>query len=175
MAWPDAILRTAFSVFLVMSLFYVALPLARPQRPWAGVGLAWLTLVIAVAVVGLLNTDKWKLDCAFNVWRTSVTSGIGSRTGPCASINDLPLWLVAIPPTLGILILLGWVWRHTRPAATALRVTALLVVSVLAVVLVGQIEPNLGLLLAVLMILASYSWPWIRNMVRGMNPRPGAT
>ena len=176
MAWLDAVLLSAFSAFLVMSVLSVLLPAARPDRQWGGIGLAWLVAIAAVAIVGLANRDKWTLDCAFGTYRISVTGGIAmGDQSPCTGTNQISPWLLALPPTLGILILLSWVWRHTAPASTAFRVSVVLVLATLAVVLVGQVDPNLGLLLAVLIVVAGYAWPWVRDAFGGMNPRPGAT
>jgi hypothetical protein len=177
MSWLDVALLSASPLLVVMSVVALALPAARPVRPIAGVSLAWLIAFAAGTVVALMNLDRWRLDCTIGVFRTGVTGGmaVGGHE-PCAGSNNLPLSLVALPAALGIAVLLAWVWRHTTPAAVALRTSAVLVGVGLAGVALGRLNGNLALLLIVGLVAASYAWPWLRDRVGPLRPTaPGAS
>jgi len=169
-AWTDAVLLSAFPMFLVMSLLAIAMPAARPIRPWAGVGLAALATVVSGVVITVVTWHSGGLSCAWDlVWRNRI-----SQTGAGAPItctgDPLPVWLAALPALAGVAVLLGWVWRNTAPPAVALRIAAVLLAAALTVILVGQLNANLGLLALVLLVVGSYAWLWIRDRYREVRP-----
>jgi hypothetical protein len=169
--WPDDVLLNALPVLFVMSVLALALPAVRPGRPWGGVGRAWLVVFIAAIAVALTNPDGWSLSCNLPLVRTGVTSvtSIGMFE-PCAAANDLPLWLVALPPALGIGVLLAWVWRHTAPGAVAVRVAGGLTALAIAIVITAHASQLAALLLAVALAAFSYGWPRIREQLGELKP-----
>ena len=163
MAWPDAVLLSAFPMFLVMAVLAITMPAARPVRPWAGVGLAAVVALASGIAITVANWDSAGVDCA---WRLIRYGGPAETpTGGqalCHGANPVSLWLAALPAILALVVLLGWVWRHTTPAALARRTAAIMVAGALAVVLLGQLNANLGLLALVLLVVGSYAWPRVR-------------
>jgi len=83
--------------------------------------------------------------------------------GPCTSANNLPLWLVALPPLIGVAILLAWVWRHTGPLEATLRTVAALTAMAVVIVGLGQVNENAALLSMVAVATAAYAWPRLRR------------
>jgi hypothetical protein len=174
--WPDDILLNVLPVLFVMSILALAMPAVRPGRPWGGVGRAWLVVFIAAIGVALTNPDGWSVSCSLRLVRTGVTSAtnIGAFE-PCTAANNLPLWLVALPPLLGMAVLLAWVWRHTTPGALALRVAVGLTVLAIAIVSVAHVSQLAALLLVVALAAFSYGWPRIREQrgeLRAAGPGP---
>jgi hypothetical protein len=168
--WPDDVLLNALPVLFVMSILALAMPAVRPGRPWGGVGRAWLVVFIAAIVVALTNPDGWSLSCNLSLVRTGVTevTHIGTFE-PCTAANDLPLWLVALPPLLGIGVLLAWVWRHTAPGEVALRVGVGLTALAIAIVVMGHFSQLAALLLVVALAAFTYAWPRIREQRGELN------
>jgi hypothetical protein len=162
--WPDDVLLNALPVLFVMSILALAMPAVRPGRPWGGVGRAWLVVFVAAIAVALTNPDGWSVSCNWGLVRTGVTSVTNVGTiEPCTSANNLPPWLVALPPLLGIGVLLAWVWRHTAPGAVALRIAVALTALAIAIVSTGHVSQLAALLLVVALAAFSYGWPRIRE------------
>jgi hypothetical protein len=166
MAWLDNVLLNALPVFIVMSILALTVPAARPRRPLGGVGLAWLVVFVAAIAVAVTNPDGWSMTCNTGLVRTGVTNVTSFGTlQPCTGANYLPIWLVALPPLLGIGVLLAWVWRHTAPGAVALRVAGALTALAIAVVGVAYVSEFAALLLVLALAAIPYLWPRIREQV----------
>jgi hypothetical protein len=163
-SWPDEVLVNALPVLFVMSILALAMPAVRPGRPWGGIGRAWLVVFVAAIAVAVTNPDGWSMSCNFGLIRTGVTevTNVGNLE-PCTAANHLPLWLVALPPLLGIGVLLAWVWRHTAPGSVALRVAVGLTVLAIAIVIAAHVSQLAALLLVVALAVFSYAWPRIRE------------
>jgi hypothetical protein len=171
MAWFDNVLLNALPVFIVMSILALAVPAARPRRPWSGVLLAWLVVFVASIAVAVTNPDGWSMTCNTGLVRTGVTHVTSFGTlQPCTGANYLPLWLVALPPLLGIGVLLAWVWRHTAPSAVALRVAVTLTALAIAVVGVAYVSE----LAALLLVVALAAFPYVRSRIREQLGAPTA-
>jgi hypothetical protein len=169
--WSDEALVNALPVLFVMSILALAMPLVRPVRPWGGVGLAWLVVFLAAIAVAVTNPDGWSMSCNFGLVRTGVTSATNIGTlEPCTAANNLPLGLVALPPLLGIGVLLAWVWRHTNPGFVALRVAVGLTVLAIAIVIAAHVTQLAALLLVVALSAFSYTWPRIREQRGELKP-----
>jgi hypothetical protein len=161
MTWLDTAVLNLTPMLIAMSV--LAVFLVRRSGLWRGILGAWVAAVVISLAIAVLYPNYWSLDCGFgNLLRT----GVGHVTvinpnvnNACGGGNDLPLWLVALPPLVGIAILLAWVWRHTRPSPEATQTIALLVGSAVAAILVGQLNENLALLFVVAVAAATYAWP----------------
>ena len=175
MDWLDDVFLNALPVFIVMSILALAVPAARPRRPWGGVGLAWLVVFVASIAVAVTNPDGWSISCNIGLVRTGVThvTSVGTLQ-PCSGTNHLALWLVALPPLLGIGVLLAWVWRHTAPRAVARRVTVALTALAIAVVGVAYVSELAALLLVVALAASPYVRSYIREQLGELKAaRPG--
>ena len=157
----DSLFANAFPMFLVMAVLALAMPIARPVRPWAGVGIACVAGLGGTLVATLASWDPSAIDCAWNLLGSKARGASGQAL--CPGSDPVPLALAALPAILGIVVLLAWIWRHTTPAAQALRTATTLVACAAAVVLVGQVNANLGLLTLVVLIGGGYVWLWIRD------------
>lgn len=164
MDWLDALLVNVGSVFIVMSLLAIIIPSLRRSGSWRGIGAAWLATFVVTLLVAVTHPDDWALDCNLGVLRTGVTGGTLLNPGePCTDANNLPLWLVALPPLVGIAILLAWVWRHTRPLPATLRTVAALIATAVVIVGLGQVNANAALLGVVVVAAAVYARPRLRR------------
>ncbi len=164
MDWLDALLANVGPVFIVMSLLAIVIPTLRRSGSWRGIGAAWLATFVVTLLVAVTHLDEWSLDCNMGVLRTGVTGGtLLNPGGSCTSANSLPPWLVALPPLVGIAILLAWVWRHTRPLPATLRTVAALIATAVVIVGLGQVNVNAALLAVVLVAAAVYAWPRLRR------------
>jgi hypothetical protein len=164
MAWLDAVTLNLMPMLIVISI--LAIFVVRQPGLWRGIGAAWLaTFVIALAIAALYP-NSWSMDCGL---LGVIRSGVGHVTvvnpslNPCGSDNNLPLWLVAVPPLVGVVILLAWVWRHTRPSPEAMQKIAILAGCAILAVLVGQLNENLALLFVVAVAAAAYAWPRLQR------------
>jgi hypothetical protein len=123
-------------MFIVMSA--LAIFLVRRSGLWRGIGGAWLATFVIVLAIVILSPD-WSIDCGL---LGAMRSGVGHVTAinpspnGCVGDNSLPLWLVALPPLVGIGI---------------------------AAVLVGQLNENLALLFVVAVAAAAYAWPRLQR------------
>jgi hypothetical protein len=176
MAWLDDLALNVMPVFVVMSVLALAMPAVRPRRPWRGVGLAWLAVFVAAIAVAVTNPDGWSISCSFGLVRTGVTSATHVGTfEPCTGANHLAPWLVALPPLLGIGVLLAWVWRHAAPGAVALRMGMTLTALAIAVEGVAYVSQVAALLLLVALVAFAYAyaWPRIREQLGALPARRG--
>jgi hypothetical protein len=174
MASFDDVVLNVMPVFVVISVLALAMRAVRPRRPWRGVGLAWLVVFVAAVAVALTNPDGWSLSCSFGLVRTGVTSAtnIGAFE-PCTGANHLAPWLVALPPLLGIGVLLAWVWRHAAPGPVALRMGVTLTALAIAVVSAAYVSQVAALLLLVALVAFAYAWPRIREQLGALPARRG--
>jgi hypothetical protein len=114
---------------------------------------------LAALVVALTHLDDWTLRCGIGLTRIAPTGVAATNVGdPCRGTSDLPLWLVALPPLIGIGILLAWIWRHARSAPTALRTVAALVAGSLVIVGIGLLDANAALFTLVGLGVVVYAW-----------------
>ena len=164
MAIPDAVLLNMTPLLIVMSLLAILTPSLRSAGVWRGIGAGWLATFIAALLVAVTHLDEWTLRCGIGLLRIAPTGVAATNVGErCGGSNDLPLWLVALPPLIGIAILVAWVWRHTRPAAVTLLTVAALTAGAVVIVVVGLVlDPNAALFAVILVGVASYAWPRIR-------------
>ncbi|MCJ7710845.1 MAG: hypothetical protein MUQ32_08435 [Chloroflexi bacterium] len=164
MDWLDALLVNMGSVFIVMSLLAIIIPSLRRSGSWRGIGAAWLVTVAVTLLVAFTHLDDWALDCNLGVLRSGVTGGTLLNPGePCTGANSLPPWLVALPPLIGIAILLAWVWRHTPPLPATLRTVGALIATAVVIVGLGQVNANAALLAVVVVAVAVFAWPRLRR------------
>jgi len=163
-AWLDAVVVNLTPMLIAMSV--LAIFLVRRSGLWRGIGGAWLATVVIALAIAVLYPDYWSLDCG---WGNLLRSGVGHVTvinpspNPCGSDNNLPLWLLALPPLSGIVILMAWVWRHTRPSPEAMQTIAILAGCAIVAVLLGQLNENLALFFVVAVAAASYAWPRLQR------------
>ena len=160
MVIPDALLDDAAPLFLVMTILAVVVPSLRHRGSWRGIGAAWLVLVAGTLVIAVTHLNDWSLSCRLNV--VIGPNAIGPSE-PCTSTNNLPSWLVALPPLAGIVILAAWTWRHAHPLQAKVGTVAAYVVAAAAIVAVGQIDPNLALLVLVVVAIALNAWPRLQQ------------
>jgi hypothetical protein len=173
MAWLDTVLLSTLPLLIVMSILALAMPALRPRRVWAGLALAWVVVFAAGLLIAATSPEGWSLDCNVSFGRINITTV--SDTGldrACSGANHLSLWLVALPPTLGIGVLLAWVLRTTAPAADALRMAATLTALSIVTVGIAQINGNAALLLVVALAALNYAWPRIRRQWGAPQPKP---
>jgi len=164
MAWLDAVALNLMPMLIVMSV--LAIFVVRRSGLWRGIAGAWLAVVIVAFAIAVLYPNYWSLDCGLlGVYRSGVAhvTVVNPSLNPCQSDNSLPLWLVALPPLIGIIILLAWVWRHTRPSPEAMQTIAILTGCAILAVLVGQLNENLALLFVVAVAAAAYAWPRLQR------------
>ena len=174
MVWLDAVLRQVMPVFVVLSLLLILVPSLRRKGSWRGVGAAWLAVFAIALVVAVTHLNALSLDCSWlNLLRTGVTGVTAlNASGPCSGGNSLSPWLVALPPLIGIGILLAWVWRHTRPAVSAMRMVAGLTAIAVVVIALGQVSEPLALLFAAVVAAAAYDWPRLPRQHSGASAAP---
>ena len=173
MAWIDTVLLSALPVLIVMSILALAMPAMRPGRVWAGLGLAWLVAFGTALLIAFTNPEGWSLTCNLSPTRTPLMGFMNSGRGePCVGGSHLSLWLVALPPLLGMGVLLAWVVRNRGPAADALRTAATLTALSIATIVVAQLNPNAALLLVVALAALNYAWPRIRRQWGAPEPKP---
>jgi hypothetical protein len=159
----DTVVLNLTPMLIVMSV--LAIFLLHRSGLWRGIGSAWLATFLISLGIAVLYPNYWSMDCG---WLSLVRSGVGHVTAlnpspnPCGSENNLPLWLLALPPLTGIVILVAWVWRHTRPSSEAMQTIAILTGCAIVAVLVGQLNENLALLFVVAVAAAAYAWPRLR-------------
>jgi hypothetical protein len=164
MAWLDSVVLNLTPLLIAMSI--LAIFLVRRPGLWRGIGGAWLAVVFIALAIAVLYPSYWSMDCG---WLGLVRSGVGQVTAinpslnPCGSSNNLPLWLLALPPLIGIAILMAWIWRHTRPSPEAMQTIGILTGCALAAVLLGQLNENLALLFVVAVAAAAYAWPRLQR------------
>ena len=165
MAIPDAVLLNVTPVLIVISLLALFTPSLRSAGVWRGIGAGWLATFIAALLVAVTHLDQWTLSCGIGMLRIAPTGVAATSVGErCGGANDLPLWLVALPPLIGIAILLAWVWRHIRPAAATARTVAVLIAGAVVIVGVGLLlDPNAALFAVVAIGVATYAWPRVRQ------------
>jgi hypothetical protein len=160
MTWLDTVVFNLTPMLIVMSI--VAIFVVHRPGLWRGIGGAWLAMLVISVAIAVLYPNYWSMDCG---WLGLLRTGVGHVTAinpsfqECSSGNNLPLWLVALPPLIGITILLAWVWRHTRPSPEAMPTIGILAGSAIAAVLLGQLNENLALLFVVAVAAALYAWP----------------
>lgn len=165
MAIPDAVMLNVTPVLIVMSLLAIFTPSLRSTGVWRGIGAGWLATFVAALLVAVTHLDEWTLQCGIGMLRIAPTGVAATNVGErCGGANNLPLWLVALPPLIGIAILLAWVWRHTRPASAMLRTVAGLTAGAIVIVAVGLVvDPNAALFAVVAVGVTTYAWPRIRQ------------
>jgi hypothetical protein len=164
MVWVDAVLLNVMPAFVVMSVLAVLAPSLRRSGSWRGIGVAWLATLGVGLLVAVTHPNDWSLNCPGLLLRTGAT-GVATMnpTGPCTGWNGLPPWLGALPPLLGIAILLGSVWRQTRPLSATLRTIAALAAVTVAIVGLGRVNQNAALFAVVTVAAADYIWPRLRG------------
>ena len=173
MAWIDAFLLGALPLLIVMSILALAMPAVRPRRIWAGLGLAWVIVFVAALLIAFTNTEGWSLTCNLSSARTPLGGFMNAGRGePCVGGSHLNLWLVALPPLLGIGVLLLWVLRNAGPAADALRTAAVLTALSVVTVAIEQLNQNAALVLVVALAALNYAWPRIRRQWGASEPKP---
>jgi hypothetical protein len=163
MAWLDTLVLNLTPMLIVMSV--LAIFVVRRPGLWRGILGAWVATVVIALAIAALYPNYWSMDCGWvNLLRTGVTdvTAVNPGPNPCGSANSLPLWLVALPPLVGITILLAWVWRHTRPSPEAMQTIAILTGCAIGAVLVAQLNENFALLFVVAIAAAAYAWPRLR-------------
>jgi hypothetical protein len=162
--WLSTVVLSLAPMLIVMSV--LAIFVVRRSGLWRGIGAAWLATLVVALAIAVLYPNYWSLDCG---WLGVIRSGVGQVTvvnpslNPCGMDNNLPLWLVALPPLVGIVILLVWVWRHTRPSPEAIEKIAILAGSAILAVLMGQVNENLALLFVVAVAAGTYIWPRLQR------------
>lgn len=160
----DAVALNLTPMLIVMSV--LALFVVRRSGLWRGIAGAWLATVVIGLAIAVLYPNAWSMDCG---WLGLLRTGVGQVTAinpsfqECSSGNNLPLGLVALPPLIGIVILLAWVWRHVRPPAEATQTIGILAGGAIAAVLLGQLNENLALLFVVAVAAAAYLWPRLQR------------
>jgi hypothetical protein len=161
MVWLDDVVLQLMPVFIVMTLLAVLIPSVRRSVAWRGIGAAWLAVVVVVAVIAITNPDSWDLSCdRLGMVRTTVTHATQlGADGPCAATNNLPLWLLALPPLAGMGVLLAWVARRMRPLQTAVRAMAALSFMAAVTIGVGQVSEGLALGFLAAIVVVVYVWP----------------
>lgn len=164
MGWLDALLLNVLPVFIVMSLLAVVIPSLRRSGSSRGIAAAWLATFVVALLIAVTHPNEWALSCNGGLLRTAPTGVTALDVSePCSNWNGLPLWLVALPPLIGIAILLAWVWRHTRPLPATLRTVAALTAMAVVIVGLGQVNENAALLSVVAVAAAAYAWPRLRR------------
>jgi hypothetical protein len=164
MAWLDTVALNLMPMFIVMSVLSIFV--VRQSGLWRGIGAAWLAAIIVAIAIAILNPDYWSLPCG---WQNALRTGVGAvepanpPQSPCAPANNLQLWLVGLPPLIGIGILVAWVWRHTRPPREAMQAIAILAGCAIGAVLVGQLNENLALVFVLAVVAAAYAWPRLQR------------
>ncbi|MGZ6214545.1 MAG: hypothetical protein ACXWMG_06310 [Candidatus Limnocylindria bacterium] len=164
MAWLDTVVLNLTPMLIVMTV--LAIFVVRRPGVWRGILGAWLATVVIALAIAVLYPNYWSLDCGLqNLLRTGVgqVTLLNPSLNPCGSDNNLPLWLLALPPLAGITILLTWVWRHARPSPEAIQTIAILTGCAIVAVLVGQLNENLALLFVVAVAVAAYAWPRLQR------------
>jgi hypothetical protein len=161
---PDSVLLNLGPVLIVMSTLAIISPSLRRAGSWRGIGAAWLATFVVALAVALTHLDDWGLSCEIGLLRIAPTTVGAINPGePCSGTNSLPPWLVALPPLVGIAILLAWAWRHTRPASAALRTVAVVIAGAVVIVGIGLLlDPNAALFAIVAVGVAAYAWPRYR-------------
>jgi hypothetical protein len=163
-AWLDTVVLSLTPMLIVMSV--LATFVVRRSGLWRGILGAWLATVVIALAIAFLYPNNWSLDCG---WLNLLRSGVGHVTAinpshnPCSNDNNLPLWLLALPPLIGIVILIAWVWRHIRPSPEAMQTIAILTGCAILAVVVGQLNENLALLFVVTVAAAAYAWPRLQR------------
>jgi len=108
--------------------------------------------LLAVATVGLF----------YELWRNPITH---ARNAPVQQghgfVSDYTTVLRS--PWARIVILMAWVWRHTRPSPEAMQTIAILAGCAIVAVLLGQLNENLALFFVVAVAAASYAWPRLQR------------
>jgi len=157
----ETLAKAVPGTFLGASILAIVVPPLRPSGLGRGLLLAWIVTFLAAMAVAFTNTGSWAIDCG----RGGVVVG-GYRVGqygPCVARNDLPPELIAIPPLIGLAILLAWTWRHPPPGRSGMGSFAVLLVLSGLVVAGGHLDVNVALLLIVVMAGAAYAWPRLRD------------
>jgi len=163
-AWLETVVLSLTPMLIVMSV--LAIFVVRRSGLWRGILGAWLATVVIALAIAVLYPDNWSLDCG---WLNAIRSGVGRVSAinpshnPCSSENDLPLWLLALPPLIGMVTLIAWVWRRIRPSPEAMQTIAILTGCAVLAVLVGQLNENLALLFVVAVAAAAYAWPRLQR------------
>ena len=164
MTWLDTVVLNLTPMLIVMSV--LAIFVVRRSGLRRGIGGAWLATIVIGLAIAVLYPNYWAMDCG---WLGLLRTGVGHVTAinpsfqECSSGNNLPLWLVALPPLVGITILLAWVWRHVRPSAEAMQAIAILAGCAIVAVLLGQLNENLALLFVVAVAAATYLRPRLQR------------
>ena len=162
MSWLDALLLQLSPALVVLSLLLVIIPSLRRPGSWRGIGAAWLAAVVVALLIAVTHPDGWALNCD----RLGVLPGgwyiESGPTAPCTAANTLPSWLVALPPLVGIAILVVWVGRHIHPLTIAARIISALAAEVAFIVGLGQVNGNAALLAMIVVAAAAWSWPRFR-------------
>jgi hypothetical protein len=155
MDWVDALLVNAFAAFVVLSILVFLWPSLRRRVTWRGVGAAWLAAFLTALVIAVTHPNAWDLSCP------QLPAGprvFFPRDVPCSGNSSLPLWISELPMLIGIAVLLVWVLRTTRPVGAALRTCAVLIAVTAGIVALGQFNPNVALLVVVLMAVGAFVW-----------------
>jgi hypothetical protein len=163
-AWLDTVVLNLTPMLIVMSV--LASFVVHPGGLWRGIGGAWLAVVVIAFAIAVLYPDYWSLDCGrlgLNRTLFGPVTVTNPSLNPCEFDNSLPLWLIALPPLIGIVILMAWVWRHTRPSPEAMRTIGILTGSAILAVLVGQLNENLALPFVVAVAAAAYALPRLQR------------
>lgn len=159
MVIPDALLDNVAPLFLVMTILAVLVPSLRHRGSWRGIGAAWLVLVAGTLIIAVTRPNDWAVSCG--------SPGGGSvsfmNPGPCSGSSTLPVSLTAVPDLIGMAVLAAWVWRHSHPLQARIAMVAACVAGAAAIVAVGQIDPNLALLVLVLAGVALNAWPRLQQ------------
>ena len=167
MDWLATALLNVASVLVVMSLLAVLLPPLRSLGAWRAIGLAWLATFGLTLVVALTHLDQWSLSCS---WLGLIRTGVSDVTAinpnlgePCSSANGISPWLVALPPLVGIGILLARLGRHAPTSLAGTQAMAALTAVSVAIIGLGQISEALALLLLAAVLAGVYGWPRLQR------------
>jgi len=155
MEWVDALLVNAFTTLVVLSMVVVLWPPLRRRVSWRGIGAAWLAAFVTALVIAVTHPNAWDLSCP------QLPAGprvFFPRDVPCSGTSSLPLWMSELPMLIGIAVLLVWVFRSTRPVGAGLRTSAVLIAVTAGIVALGQFNPNLALLVVVLLAVGAFVW-----------------
>jgi hypothetical protein len=159
MEWVDVLLLQALPALIVLSVLVVIVPSLRRQRWWRGVGLAWLAVFVGTLIVAVTHRNEWSLSCR----QLPPAPRAFFPNEPCTASNTLPIWLTTLPVLIGIAILLVWVLRNIHPVEAALRMIGILVAVTAGILGVGQLNPNVALLLLLAAAVFSFAWPRIQQ------------
>lgn len=167
MAWLDGVVGNLVPELIVTGVLMMLIPALRRAGALRGIGAAMATAFVVALLVAVTHLNDVSLSCQQWVGPFPATP----ISQPCTGSNSLPLWLVALSPLSGIVVLLAWIWRHTRPLSTTLAAVIGLPALAAALLAVGQVS-EAGALVGVAAVgVAAYAWPRLRG--QGASPGSG--